>query len=475
MQIAQVMAGYSLGEADLLRRAMGKKKPEAMAKQRVRFLSGSVENEIDEAIAGEIFDLMAKFAAYGFNKAHSAAYGWVSYQTAFLKAHYRPEYMAALMTIEAANTDKVLLYITDCRRAGIRIAPVSVNHSELHFCVPKPDERPVEEGKRVDVIRFGLKAVKNVGRGPIEAILEAREAAGGQFDDALSFFESLDYKRVNKRVLENLIKAGALDDFGVPRAAIHEALEAAVTTGQRKQQDKAAGQVSLFGMMAPKARPVDFRFPDVIEWPLSQKLAFEREVLGLYLTGHPMEAHLGDVDRYATHRMQALDTVRPREEVRLLGLVGDHRVTKTRSGDRMAFVQLEEPSETVECVFGPDVWGTSQRAVLCGEPVLVTGTVDTRGEEPRIRAGSAEPLSEVRARTTGEVWIRLEKGELEEKTLIRLREILQHHRGGCRTRLAIQHASWEVELRVDDYPIEPSARMEERVNGLFGRAVVRLR
>ncbi|MCA9571346.1 MAG: DNA polymerase III subunit alpha, partial [Myxococcales bacterium] len=476
MQIAQVMAGYSLGEADLLRRAMGKKKPEEMAKQRARFMSGSVENRIDEGIAGEIFDLMAKFAAYGFNKAHSAAYGWISYQTAWLKAHYRPEYMAALMTIEAANTDKVLLYITDCRRAGIRIAPVSVNFSELHFSVPKPADRSVEDGQVVQSIRFGLAAVKNVGRGPIEAILEARQAQkGGRFPDAMGFFKSLDYRRVNKRVLESLIKAGALDDFGESRAAMYEGLEAAVTTGSRQAEDEAAGQASLFTMLAPKSRPVDFRFPDVTEWPLSQKLAFEREVLGLYLTGHPMEAHTSDVDRYASHRIDQLGDVRPREEVRLLGLVGEHRVSKTRTGDRMAFVQLEEPGHTVEVVFGPDIWGTSQRAVLCGEPILVTGTVDTRGEELRLRAGSAEPLSEVRARTTGEVWIRVGKDELTERRVERLKEILVHHRGGCRTRLAIQHVSWEVELRVDEYPIEPSAQMEERVNGLFGRQVVRLR
>jgi DNA polymerase-3 subunit alpha len=475
MQIAQVMAGYSLGEADLLRRAMGKKKKEEMDKQRARFLQGAEELQIDPQISGDIFDLMAKFAAYGFNKAHSAAYGWISYQTAWLKAHYRPEYMAALMTIESGNTDKVLLYITDCRRAGIRIDQASVNHSHWHFSVPPPEARDVVDGQRVDSIRFGLAAIKNIGRGSIEAILEAREAEGGRFDDALSFFQALDYKRVNKRVIENLIKAGALDEFGQPRSAMVQGLEAAVKTAVRKQEDAAAGQASLFGMMAPTSRPVDFRFPDVIEWPLSQKLAFERDVLGLYLTGHPMEAHGRDVDRYATHAIAGLQEVRPREEVRLLGLVSDSRVTKTRSGDRMAFVQLEEPGESVECVFGPDVWGASQRAVQSGEPILVTGTVDTRGDDLRIRAASAEPLSEVRARTTGEVWVNIDKGELTERRVAQLKEILAGHRGGCRTRIHLRADCWEAELKVDEFPTEPSARMEERVNGLFGRSVVVLR
>ncbi|MCB9676817.1 MAG: DNA polymerase III subunit alpha [Alphaproteobacteria bacterium] len=474
MQIAQVMAGYSLGEADLLRRAMGKKNPKEMDQQRSRFVSGSVENRIDEGKANEIFDLMAKFAAYGFNKAHSAAYGWISYQTAYLKAHYRPEYMAALMTIEAANTDKVLLYVTDCRKAGIRILPVCVNHSMRHFSVPKPADRPVEDGAVVEVIRFGLAAVKNVGEGAIEAVVDAREKVGGHFRNAFAFFEALDYKRVNKRVLENLVKSGALDCFGMHRSALYDGIEAAVQLAVRRQEDEAAGQTSLFAAMAPKSRPVDFRFPDRVEWPLSLRLGYEREVLGLYLTGHPMQAHENDVRRYATTTIHELDPS-TRDEVRILGLVGDSRVMKTRSGDKMAFVVLEEPGATMECVFGPEVWSTSQRAVLAGEPVLVTGTVDTRREEPQIRVSSCEPLSEVRARTTGEVWFNVEKDELLADRLDPLKEILAGHRGGCRARLVVQDARWEVELRLPEYPIEPSAQMEERVNALFGRAVVTLR
>ncbi|MEZ4319757.1 MAG: DNA polymerase III subunit alpha [Myxococcota bacterium] len=474
MQIAQVMAGYSLGEADLLRRAMGKKNADEMDKQRNRFVSGSVDNGIDETIASDIFDLMAKFAAYGFNKAHSAAYGWISYQTAYLKAHYRPEYMAALMTIEAANTDKVLLYVTDCRKADIRIEPVCVNHSMRHFSVPKPADRPVEDGRTVEVIRFGLAAVKNVGEGAIEAVLDARAKCKGHFRSAFAFFEALDYKRVNKRVLENLVKAGALDCFGMNRSTLYDGIEAAVQIAVRRQEDEAAGQTSLFAAMAPKSRPEDFRFPERIKWPLSLRLGYEREVLGLYLTGHPMQAHESDVTRYATTTIVSLDP-RTRDEVRILGLVGESRIMKTRSGDKMAFVVLEEPGATIECVFSPEVWSTSQRAVMAGEPVLVTGSVDTRREEPQIRVSSCEPLSEVRARTTGEVWFRVEKGELLADRLEPLREILAGHRGGCRARLVVQDDRWEVELRLPELPIEPSAQMEERVNALFGRSVVSLR
>jgi len=474
MQIAQVMAGYSLGEADLLRRAMGKKKKEEMDKQRDRFLSGSVANGIDEQTAADIFDLMAKFAAYGFNKAHSAAYGWISYQTAYLKAHYRPEYMAALMTIESANTDKVLLYVTDCRNAGIRIEPVCVNHSVRHFSVARPEDRPVEDGVVIDGVRFGLGAVKNVGSAAIEAILEAREKVGGRFAGPFEFFEALDYKRVNKRVLENLVKSGALDCFGLNRSEIFEGIEGAVQLATRRQRDEAAGQVGLFAALAPAARPVDFRFPEKVEWPLSVRLGFERDVLGIYLTGHPMDSHGKDVQRYATTTITEIDP-RTREEVRLLGLVGESRTTKTRSGDRMAFVQLEEQGASIECVFGPEVWGTSQRAVQAGEPILVTGTVDTRREDPQIRVTSAEPLSEIRARTTGEVWFRLDKDELLDKRLDPFKEILAGHRGGCRARLVIQDPRWEIEFLLPELPVEPSSQMEERVNALFGRSVVTLR
>ncbi len=475
MQIAQTMAGYSLGEADLLRRAMGKKKKEEMDKQRTRFVTGSIDNDIAEETATEIFDLMAKFAAYGFNKAHSAAYGWISYQTAYLKAHYRPEYMAALMTIEAANTDKVLLYVTDCRKAGIVIEPVCVNHSFKHFSVPRPADRPMVDGEVVDVIRFGMGAVKNVGSGAIEAIIDARESVGGQFESAFAFFKALDFKRVNKRVLENLVKAGALDCFGLNRASLYDGVEAAVSLAVRQQEDEAAGQASLFSAMAPSARPADFEFPERIEWPLSLRLGYERDVLGLYLTGHPMQAHDKDVIRYAGGTTIKTLVPENRAEVRILGLVGETRTTKTRSGDRMAFVRLEEPGATIECVFNPEVWNTSQRAVLAGEPVLVTGTIDTRRDEPQIRVGSCEPLSEVRARATGEVWFRLEKEELNNGRLEPLREILAGHRGGCRAKLVVTDEKYEVELKLPEYPIEPSAQMEERVNALFGRPVVTLR
>jgi len=465
MQIAQVMAGYSLGEADLLRRAMGKKKKEEMDKQRSRFITGSVDNGIDEEVASDIFELMAKFAAYGFNKSHSAAYGYIAYQTAYLKAHYRPEFMAALMTIESANTDKILAYILDCRRAGIEVLPACVNASAAQFGVPTPK---LGAGQ----VRFGLGAIRNVGSGAVEALIEAREAAGGAFASVADLLERIDHRRVNRRVFEHLIKAGALDFDGTPRSALLEGLEAAMSTALRTQQDKAAGQIGLFAAAA--TGPREFRFPDLAEWPLSQRLACEREVLGLYLSGHPMQAHDHDVQRYSCVPLGGLNKAQESDEVRLLALAVDVRVVRTRRNDKMAFVQLEDANASLECVFFADAWSRSQQAVVdSGEPLLVKGKVEVSGEEIKFLARSAERLTEVRARRTSEVCFRLDLAELRGGRLEAFRSLLEAERGGCKSKLVVRvDGRFEAELELPQLPVSPSTHMEESVHTLFGRSGV---
>ncbi|MBW2254960.1 MAG: DNA polymerase III subunit alpha [Deltaproteobacteria bacterium] len=468
MQIAQVMAGYSLGEADLLRRAMGKKKKAEMDQQRTRFVEGSVANGIHNAKAEEIFDLLAKFAAYGFNKSHSAAYGYISYQTAWLKAHYRPEYMAALMTIEAANTDKVLGYIEDCRRAGIRVEPVDINRSEKHFHAPPPQERAGQ-----DVIWFGLSAVKNVGSTAVDAILEAREGAGGHFDDPMHFLETVDHRRVNRRVMENLVKAGAFDCFGLPRSAMVAGLEAAVGLAHRRQQDREAGQASLFAALPAAAKPGEFRFPDIAEWPLSERLAHEREVLGMYLTGHPMEACTEDIARFATCPIADLERKRANPEVRVVGLPEETRVVRTRRGDTMAFVRVGDEHGAVECVFFADPWAKSQRALELKEPVLVKGRVEHRDDEVKVVADSAELLSEVRNRSTREVRFQVSVEELEGDRLQRFLELLRDQQGKCTSRLVVRvPGRFDAHLQLPNLGVEPSTALQEGVRALFGRADV---
>lgn len=465
MQIAQVMAGYSLGEADVLRRAMGKKKKKDMDLQRSRFLEGSRANQIDGEKAEEIFDLLAKFAAYGFNKSHSAAYGYISYQTAYLKANYRAEYMASLMTIESGNTDKILLYIDDCIHGGIDVKPVCVNSSSRHFSVPP-------SGGQNTVVHFGLAAVKNVGDGSIEAIIEARGAEGGSFSSVWSFFEKIDYKRVNKRVIESLIKAGALDFGGVPRSSMLAGMEAAMSVAARQQRDRDAGQVGLFSMTKASSRSPTFRFPTMVEWPLRKKLNHEKEVLGLYLSGHPMEGHVHDVARYANAPIRELIATLDltQKAIRLLGIVVAERVIRTRRGGKMAFVRLEDKEASIECVFFSEAWGRSQRAVSSGEPILVTGRFEERDGEVQLLASSAEPLSEVRVRSTRQIQLAVRLDELSDERLKMLREVFEEHQGSCETHLLVTNAdgaSGVFNLR--NVRLQPTVGLEDSIHALFMR------
>jgi DNA polymerase-3 subunit alpha len=487
MRIASELSGFTLGQADLLRKAMGKKNPVEMAAQKSRFVDGAVERGLDTAKAVEIFDLMAKFAAYGFNKSHSAAYGLIAYQTAWLKARYRPEFMASLMSIESASADKVLTYVLDCRRAGIRVLPVDVNTSRRSFAVPPVAERPIgDDGAPIGLIRFGLGAVRNVGDAAIDAILEARAAAGGTFASAMDFFERVDHRRVNRRVLENLVKAGALDSFGVRRSVLLQSLDTVTTLAARTQEDRAAGQISLFssagraaplaaeGLFASAPRPATFRFPDLPEWPLSQRLACEKEVLGIYLSGHPMQAHADDVVRYRARTipqlLQGEGGTDEDDTVRVLGIVVDTRIVRTRRMDRMAFVRLEDAEASIECVFFAEAFARSMRALEQQEPILVTGRLEAGADERKIVASSAELLSEVRARTTREVQFTLDVDDLSGERLERFIAVLASQRGGCRSRLVLaSRGRYEAELALPSLPVEPSTALQESVVALIGR------
>ena len=419
MQIAQVMASYSLGEADLLRRAMGKKKAEEMAKQEARFLEGAVANGFDQRKAKEIFDLLAMFAAYGFNKSHSAAYGYVSYQTAWLKANHRAEYMAALMTIESANTDKILLYISDCKKAGLEVLPPDVNASVYGFDVPR-DAR--------GSIRYGLGALKGVGRGAVEVLLEAREE--GPFESFIDFLERLDMQQVNKKVLESLVKAGAFDWTGEHRAQLFEAIEPAMSYAQREQQDKASGQVGLFSMLGGAAKGPSFRMPDVVQWSLAKELQMEREALGFFLSGHPVTAFAELVDKRASCRISQLERLRDGEEVLVAGMRASVRVVRTRRGDKMGFVVLDDETGSVECVFFSQAWADSERALGAGEPVFVRGKIEKSADGVKIRAESAELLSELERKETRRIVFELEHAEAKRKRVLRdLRGLLDRHSG----------------------------------------------
>jgi DNA polymerase-3 subunit alpha len=423
MQIARTLAGYSLGGADLLRRAMGKKDPAAMAREKDKFLAGAKGKGIATRKAEAIFDLMAKFAEYGFNKSHSAAYAMVAYQTAFLKAHYPVEFMAALLTEDMGNTDKVVKNIADCREMGIEVLPPDINASDLSFRVLG------------NSIRFGLGAVKNVGESAIEAILEAR--GDGPFRDITDFCERVDLRRVNKRVVESLIKCGAFDSSGARRAALMTGLEDAMALGQRVQQERESAQVSLFGTVEIVMRNGNgaARLIDVPEWDEKLLLGFEKEALGFFITGHPLSRHLALMKRFVTADTASLSELPDKSEVRLCGLVGNLKEILTKKGERMGFVVIEDLTGSVEVVVLPDVYATAVECLKGEEPVLVAGTLEIGEKGAKIRATEVTFLSDIQVRETKKVHFTVTTTGLVREQLVSLREILKRFNGPSRAML----------------------------------------
>jgi DNA polymerase III subunit alpha len=432
MQTARLLAGYTLGEADLLRRAMGKKKAEEMASQRSRFLEGARTAGVSDTRAGEIFGLLEKFAEYGFNKSHSAAYGIISYQTAWLKAHHRAEFMAALMTIEAADTDKLKEYINDCRRAGLPVRPPDVNESEIGFDVPRSDRGH---------IRFGLGAVKSVGEGSAANIVAARRE-GGPFLDMVDFLTRIDLQRSNRRVLENLVKCGAFDWTGVTRRALVDGMDGAMKAASRAQEDRDSGQTSLFGGLgtSEEAQPA-YRFPDLPEWSTSQRMAFEKEALGLYISGHPMDSFGDDLKRHVTCAINALSQAHNGGDVAIAGIPMAIKPKKSARGP-WGIVVLEDTTGSVECLFFSDCWQRSRDALASGQPLLVAGHVDLRSEvggeaEIRMRVDSVELVSTVLEKRSREVRLLLSADDLDDDRLEELAALLEANQGPCKVQMEV--------------------------------------
>jgi DNA polymerase III subunit alpha len=475
MQISQVLAGYSLGRADLLRRAMGKKKAEGMAHERAGFMEGCEKSGVGEKVAAGIFDLMEKFAQYGFNKSHSAAYGLLTVQTAWLKAHYPVEFTAALISSEASNTDKVVLHVSQARQGGIEVLQPDVNESAAAFrafpigdggaahnaASPYPPLAPGQpppagpalarvKGK----IRFGLGAVRGVGESAVEAILKAREEAG-PFTGLFDFATRVDVRRINKKVVEALVKCGAFDFEGVPRWQLFHGIDAAFAAGSAAQADRLSGQKSLFGALpAAEVKP---RWPvvgDMVgealveEWPERVRLAFEKEALGFYLTGHPLEAYAREARRYASCTCAQIAVKRPDDKVTVAGVVASLREKQNKEkGTRFGFLTLEDLTGTIEVICwasrpaqggrpAQKGWADWEEIVKRDEPVLVHGQVklNTRDEEnPRaeITALDIQPLSAVRSQKTSEVALRIDADRLDVDRAKELKVLLGRHAGAC--------------------------------------------
>ena len=458
MQISRTLAGYSLGQADLLRRAMGKKDASVMAKEKIPFLEGAKQQGIDLKKAEAIFDLMAMFAEYGFNKSHSAAYALIAYQTAYLKTHYPVEFMAALLTEDMGNTDKVVKNIYDCREMGIDLLPPDINESDLSFRVT---------GKS---IRFGLGAIKNVGESAILSIIEARQE--GRFTDIFNFCERVDLRKVNKRVMEALVKSGAFDSTGEKRSILFAVLEDAAAYGQRIQDERGSAQVSLFGTaeLANGNGNGACRLPDIREWDDKTRLNFEKESLGFYITGHPLGRYQADMKRFSSHDTASISELSDKTEVRLCGVVSAYKEHITKRGDRMAFVTIEDLVGSVEVIVLSRIFATVAELLKSDEPLLVSGAFEKGEKSNKIAATSVQLLRDVTEKGTTAVNVTIRGEEFDDLRMESLKTLMLRYKGGCRTKLHIilPDLCTAVVRLPEEYSVTPTEGLSLEVEGLLG-------
>lgn len=455
MQIAHKLAGYSLGEADILRRAMGKKKPEEMAAQRERFVRGATALGHPRRKVERLFDLMAQFAGYGFNKSHSAAYAYLAYVTAYLKAHYPVYFMAALLTSEAGNSAKLVRYINECREMGIRVLPPDVNASQWSFT---PD---------ADAIRFGLGAIKNLGQSSAEAILAARREAG-RFRSLYHFCERVDLSALNRRVLENLIKAGAMDSLGGHRAQLLAALDGAIEAGQRAWRDRVKGQAGLFAGWHEQEAP-DPPLPSVPEWDPIEQLTFERDVLGLYVTGHPLEQYAATIRELASHTSETLEGLERGAQVALCGLLGGVQRRRSRDGRPWASAVLEDLSGNVELVVFGQQYERLAAELREGEGVLVRGTVlSEEGAAPKVSVREIVPLAVAGAALPALIAIRVPLGAAGDDAATGLARLFERKPGSTEVRLRLERAR-DFSLILDiRQKVSPDREFREEVERICG-------
>ena len=457
---ANVLAGYSLGQADLLRRAMGKKDKEKMAKERVNFIKGCAEvNDIPEQKANDIFDLLEKFAGYGFNKSHSAAYGLITYNTAYLKANYPVEFMSALLSNAVNDTDKIAIFVAECQRMKIPIYPPDVNKSQLKFVPealadetsPCGSDAPAvsEEGApaspgigSLPAIRFGLAAIKNVGEGAMAGVIEDRNAKGC-FASVEDFCSRLDGRVVNKKILESLVRCGAVDFTGRDRAEMFSHIDAVMATAASAHRDRASGQVSMFDDFAtPSAPPVQRAFTSWVPWTLAEKLASEKELLGFYVTGHPLNPirHILNSGKYTP--INELSTLGDRANFFAAGSLTEvsRKYTK-KDGKPFAIVILEDLSGHMEAMVWNDVFNKSSKYLEPGQLVVINGRVDQRGEELRIVVNEVTPLRVPKAGSNGQpLRLRFQLETLRSDDLGQLRDILAASPGDCPVELEFERA-----------------------------------
>ncbi len=465
MQIASKLGGFTLGEADLLRRAMGKKKASVMVSQRNKFLAGCAARGYGATQSCQIFDLMEKFAGYGFNKSHSTAYALLAYQTGYLKAHYPVEFMAAMLTNEMSNTAKMVKYLGECKEMGIKVLPPDINSCDVYFQA-KGNE-----------IQFGLAAIHNVGENAIRSIMAARDEVG-EFRDFHQFCEKVDPRTVNKRVLEASIKAGAFDALGYHRKSLFDSLDKVLEQAQKTQKDRASGQKGLFALVQP-ANEQPQRGSDVTdsgEWPERVKWAYEKEAVGYYLSGHPLRDYEAELKRFTSLSIADLTEECSGQEVTLAGVITGLRKLRNRKGESMATFVLEDLAGTVEVVVFPSTYQKIRELLESDSPILVGGRCDTDSNgESRILASAIRSFDSVWNELVPKACIAIPASSLNPETIAALDSVLMSHPGQCIVEFELLQAACSVRLIPNhDLRVNPCPTFVHSIENLFGEKSVTL-
>jgi DNA polymerase III subunit alpha len=463
MQIANRLAGFSLGDADLLRRAMGKKKPEEMAAQREKFLTGCHARKVPGKKAEKIFELMAEFAGYGFNKSHSCAYALLAYQTAWLKTHYPVEFMAAMLTSETSNTEKVVKYINEARSMGITVLPPDVNSSDLDFT-------PVG-----DSIRFGLAAIKNVGENTVKGILAAREIVG-RFTNFFEFCEAVDTRLLNKRVLESLVRSGALDGLGAHRAQMMAAVDRAIERAQKLQRAKESGQHGLFGAPAAAVPAAAEVLSEVDPWPEHELLAAEYAALGFFISGHPLDKYAGRLQDWKAIELATLEGRHNSEEIVVAGIIVQARPMRSRRGARWSILTLQDQTGVCDALVFPEAFQKLEPILKAATPLLVKGRIAVEDVGTRVIVSDARPLEQMRepgAKGAPSVLrVRVNRSAMDAGVIDRLHELFVRHPGRCRISFELVEEDG-TEATIDaGSAVEADRDLVERVRQICGADAV---
>lgn len=464
MRIVSDLAGFTMSQADSLRRAMGKKNPEEMEQAKSKFLEGAVKKGIDKRTSEKIFNLIEYFAGYGFNKSHSTAYALISYRTAYLKANYTVEFMTALMTSERDNIDKVAFYIEESERMGIQILPPSINESFSKFTVIG------------NTIRFGLSAVKNVGHGAMEAIVTVRNA-GGNFKNLYDFCERVDLRITNRRVLESLIKCGAFDEFKFYRSQLMALVDDCLEYGANSHRERLSGQSTFFEEFGAHAKGHHSRHreaPKIPEWHESELLAFEKEMLGFYLTGHPLAKYEKLIRAYSTCQVKDLGKRRMDEEVNVGGIISKLKFTITKAkSEKMAIMSIEDLTGETEVLVFPKTFANTEKFIKKDAIVCVKGKVSLREDRPKIIANDIIPLEELQRKYIQALIISLNTG-IDDLALTKLKSVLESHPGTAPVYLHFKMSDGkQFEISVEEkLKVEPSDSLTSDIERLLGEGVV---